>query len=334
MKRTAAVMAVLLAAFSMAPDLRAAVIKIGSVAPDRSPWGKALEEVAREWERISDGAVEVKIYPGGIAGSELDMIRKMRLGVLQGGVFTNMGLAKIERSALALNMPFLFDSLEEFDAVFERVKPVLERAVESKGFKVILWTQAGWVNFFTKDKVVYPDDLKKHKVSVTSDEPELEQLWKKMGFQVVPGDMKDLMVQLQSGMVTAAYLPALLAGSGQYFAITPHMLNLPLSPLVGGLILSDKAWGSIPAQFRQPMLEAVAKVSRELARETADLEKDALTMMKDNGLLVHEPPPDALAKWREGAARSVDDLVGKTFPRDIYDEITARIEEFRKSRGK
>jgi len=334
MRRTLAVLAVILTATAAAPLARAAtVIKIGSVAPERSPWGKALEEVAREWERISNGAVQVRIYPGGIAGSELDMVRKMRLGILQGGVFSNMGLAKIERSALALNMPFLFDSLEEFDAVFERVKPALEKAVESKGFKVILWTQAGWVNFFAKDKVVYPDDLKRHKISVTSDEPELEQLWKKMGFQVVPGHMKDLMVQLQSGMVTAAYLPALLAASGQYFAITSHMLDLPLSPLVGGLLLSDRAWQSIPAELHGPMLEAVAKAARELARETADLESEAVAMMKDNGLIVHEPPPDAMAKWREAAALSIGELVGKIFPRDIFDGITAHIREYRETRG-
>ena len=54
--------------------------------------------MAPDWERISNGAVQVKIYPGGIAGGEQDMIRKMRLGVLQGGVFSNMGLAKIDHS--------------------------------------------------------------------------------------------------------------------------------------------------------------------------------------------------------------------------------------------
>ncbi|MCK7461674.1 MAG: hypothetical protein MZU84_06240 [Sphingobacterium sp.] len=32
------------------------VIKIGSIAPARSPWDKALEQVARDWERISNGA--------------------------------------------------------------------------------------------------------------------------------------------------------------------------------------------------------------------------------------------------------------------------------------
>jgi TRAP-type transport system periplasmic protein len=334
MKKMLAIMAAAWIAFSAAPDLGAVVIRIGSVAPERSPWGKALEEVAREWERISEGAVQVKIHGGGAAGSELNMIRMIRIGNLQGGVFTNMGLAKIERSVLALNMPFLFDSLEEFNAVFEAVKPALEKNIESMGYKVVLWTQAGWVNFFAKNKIVYPDDLRKHKVSITNDEPELEQLWKRMGFQVVPGDMKDLMVQLQSGMATAAYLPAVLAASAQYFAVVPHMLDLPLSPLLGGLILSDKAWESVPAQYRQPMIEAADKAARKLILETIELEQEAVKMMIDNGLTVHEAPPDALEKWREGAARTVEDMVGKAFPRDIYDEIMARIEEYRKSRGK
>jgi TRAP-type C4-dicarboxylate transport system substrate-binding protein len=312
----------------------AVVIKIGSVAPSRSPWDTALQEVARDWEKISNGTVQVKIYPGGIAGGEMDMIRKMRLGVLQGGVFTNMGLNKIERSVLALNIPFLFDSQEEFEAVFEKMQAEFEAKLEAQGFKVILWTLAGWVHFFAKDKVVYPDDLRKHTVSVTADDPELEQIWKRMGFQVVPGDEAGLMVQLQSGMVTAAYLPPLIAGSGQYFAIIPHMLSLTLSPLLGGLVLSDRAWKSIPEEYRQPMLDAVVEASRGLYEKTMDLEREAIETMKEHGLIIHDPPPDAMEKWREGAAESVSNLVGRVVPKETYDQILSHIQEYRKGRGK
>ncbi len=49
--------------------LPALTIKIGSIAPDRSPWDKSLEELSREWEKITDGLVKLKIYPGGITGS-------------------------------------------------------------------------------------------------------------------------------------------------------------------------------------------------------------------------------------------------------------------------
>lgn len=309
------------------------VIKIGSIAPSRSPWDKALEKVAREWERISNGTIQVKIYPGGLAGTEIDMIRKMRLGSLQGGVFTSMGMSKIERSVTALNIPLLFHSPEEFNVVFEKVRPALEQKVEEKGFKVVLWTLAGWVQFFTKKPIVNPEDLKKFKISVTDNDPEIEQVWKKMGYEVVPGDFKDLMVQLSSGAVTAAYMPPLLAGSGQFFAVVPHLLTLRLAPLVGGLLLSDKAWASIPTDLRQPLLEAVADASRGLYEETMRLEADAVKMMQDNGLIVHEPTAEALSKWRDAAALGVSDLIGPIFSKEMYDRIVGYLQEFRKTRG-
>ena len=64
-------------------------IKVGSIAPARSPWDKALRELGREWKKISNGSIRLKIYPGGIAGSEKAMIRKMKIGTLGGAVFTN-----------------------------------------------------------------------------------------------------------------------------------------------------------------------------------------------------------------------------------------------------
>jgi len=311
----------------------AIVIKIASLAPSRSPWDKALEKVANEWERLSNGAVQVKIYPGGIAGGEQDVIRKMRLGVLQGGVFTGIGMGKIEHDLTVLVSPFLFPSREEFNAVFERMRPTFEKMIEDKGFKPVLWTLAGWINFFAKTEVLEPEDLKKHKISVTADFPEVEQVWKRMGYDAVTGDNQDLMIQLQSGAVTALYLPALLAASGQYFALAPHMLSLSLAPLVGGLVLSDKAWASIPAELHQPFLDAIADASRGLYDETMVLEADAIKMMKDNGLKVHDPSPAALAKWRAAADKAVGGLLGPVFSKEIYDKIMGYLLEYRKTHG-
>lgn len=332
-KKIAVALAVLALVASAAPAAAPVVIKIGSIAPERSPWGKALELVARDWERISNGTVQVKIYPGSIAGSEQDMIRKMRLGILQAGVFSNMGLAKIDHSLTVLCIPFLFHSQEEFNAVFDRMRPVFEKTIEERGFETMLWTLAGWVKFFTKTAVVDPDDLKKLKVSVTRDFPEIEQIWKRMGYEVVTGDTEGLMIQLQSGAATAAYMPALVAGSGQFFALVPHMLSPSLAPLVGGLLLSDKAWAAIPADLHQPFLDAVAAAARGLYDETMSLEAEAVKMMKENGLVVHDPPAAALAKWQEAAGRAVEGLVGSVFSKDIYDQILGYVQEYRKTRG-
>ncbi len=309
--------------------LQAQVIKIGSVAPDRSPWHDALKEIAREWESLSQGRVKLKIYPGGIAGSEEDTIRKMKVGTLGGAVLTNIGLIKIYPDAFALSIPFMFHSEEEMEFVMAKLLPVFEAQIKAKGFKVIIWTMSGWVNFFSKHPVEYPQDLKKQKLSFTTGEPQMEQAWKKSGYHIVPSELKDLMMALQSGMVDAFYLPPLVAGSGQYFALAPHMCSLKIAPLVGGMVIMDKIWEKIPGNLQQLMMDTVDRHAKKLAGETKILEQKALDSMKKNGLIVHDAPADSLPKWKEAADKGMDELIGKMFSREIYEKLRQLLQDYR-----
>jgi len=312
--------------------LPAQVIKIGSMAPDRSPWDDALKEIAREWAAISGGKVKLKIYPGGIAGGEEDTIRKMKVGTLGGAVLTNIGLTKINPDAFVLSIPFLFHSEAEMAYVMERLTPIFEQQIKEKGFKVIIWTMTGWVNLFSKSPVLYPQDLKKQKLSFSTGESEMEQAWKKSGYHIVPSELADLMMALQSGMVDAFYLPPLLAASGQYFGIARNMCSLKIAPLVGGLVIVDRLWEKIPEGQRQAMKAAVDRVSSKLAAETEKLEKKALDTMTKNGLVIHQAPPDSLAQWKEAAEQGTDALVGKLFSREIYEKLQHILQEYRQKK--
>jgi TRAP-type transport system periplasmic protein len=307
----------------------AQTIKIGSIAPDRSPWNDALKEIGREWERITNGLVVLKIYPGGIAGDEDDMIRKMKFGTLGGAVLTNIGITDINPDAFVLSTPFLFNSEKELSYIMAQLVPIFEKQNREKGYQTIIWTMSGWVNFFSKNPVLYPQDMKKQKLSVSSGEPEMEQAWKKSGYHVVPTELKDLMMSLQSGMVEAFYLPPLLAGAGQYFPFAPHMNSLKIAPLVGGLVIVNRIWDKIPDNYKQPMMDAVKKVEATLAGKTDALERDALASMKKNGLIIHEAPADSLPQWKDAASKGMDELVGKVFSRDIYDKLLKMLQEYR-----
>ena len=131
-------------------------IKVGSAAPARSPWDKALRELGREWKRISNGTVNLKIYAGGIAGNESDTIRKMRFGTLGGAVLTNVGFTNLNEEVYVMNTPFLIGSDEELNYVLRKMKSFFNKGIEEKGFKVIIWSIAGWLNFFTEKPEYYP----------------------------------------------------------------------------------------------------------------------------------------------------------------------------------
>ncbi|MCK4763455.1 MAG: TRAP transporter substrate-binding protein DctP [Candidatus Aminicenantes bacterium] len=319
----------LLSLFLLTGTLNALVIKIGSIAPDRSPWDKAIKKLGREWGKISEGKIKFKIYAGGIVGNEKDMIRKMRLGKLGGAALTNMGIIHIFPETFVLNTPLLLTSEKELDYIFEKMKPFFEKGIEEKGFKVVIWTLTGWINFFSKSPVLLPEDLKKHKISFTTGAPDLEQAWKKAGFHIVPNDLKDLTMGLESGMVNAFYLPPLMAASGQYFAQAPNMLTLKVSPLLGGIVLSKAAWKKIPNQYKKKMMDAAAKVAKDLYREILKLEEDALTEMKKHKLVINDIPPGGLETWRTAVNKGMDVLIGKAFSKEVYDQIMKHLAEYR-----
>ena len=309
--------------------ISAQIIKIGSIAPDRSPWNDALKEIGREWEKITNGQVLLKIYPGGIAGDEDDMIRKMKFGTLGGAVLTNIGITNINADAFVLNTPFMFNSEKEMNFIMGQLVPIFEKQNKEKGYQTIIWTMSGWVNFFSKNPVLYPQDLKKQKLSVSTGEPEMEQAWKKSGYHVIPTELKDLMMALQSGMVEAFYLPPLLAGAGQYFPFAPNMCSLKIAPLVGGMVIVNRIWEKIPEGYKQSMMAAVQKIQVKLGGKTDALEIEALASMKKNGLIIHEVPADSLPQWKEAANKGMDELVGKVFSREIYEKLLQMLQEYR-----
>src|SRR5215470_17738308 len=138
----------------------AEVIKLGTLAPQGSPWYDALRDIGEAWKAESGGRIELIIYAGGVAGDEPDMVRKMRIGQLQAAALSEAGLHQILPEVRALMMPMVLHSYAELDCVRDRVAPELERLFEAKGFKILNWGDAGWIRFFTTKPVTGPDDLK------------------------------------------------------------------------------------------------------------------------------------------------------------------------------
>jgi TRAP-type C4-dicarboxylate transport system substrate-binding protein len=162
------------------------VVKMATLAPEGSSWYKVLQNMGEGWKKATDGAVTLRIYPGGVSGDEDAVIRKMRVGQLQAAAVTGIGLSYLDRSFYALHVPMMYESDEEFDYVRDRLSPVLERRLEEKGMIVLNWGDAGWVHFFAKKPFTRPSEVKAMKIFVWAGDTNLIQLYKETGFNPVP----------------------------------------------------------------------------------------------------------------------------------------------------
>src|SRR5512135_3594834 len=89
-------------------------LKLGTLAPAGTSYHKSLQAMGEKWRKVSNGAVQLVIFPGGTQGSEADMVGLMQTGNLDCALITADGLSQIEPAALALQvMPLAFRNLEE-----------------------------------------------------------------------------------------------------------------------------------------------------------------------------------------------------------------------------
>lgn len=127
----------------------AAQLRIGSVVPRNSVYHQELMKLGEAWRAAQGGNARFAAFTDGSQGGEAEMVRRMRIGQLQGALMSVVGLREIEPTISALqNLPLLFRSWEEIDYVRERLRPSIERRFSERGFVVLGWGDAGWIRFF------------------------------------------------------------------------------------------------------------------------------------------------------------------------------------------
>ncbi|MBD3314479.1 MAG: C4-dicarboxylate ABC transporter substrate-binding protein [Chitinivibrionales bacterium] len=325
--------AVMICVVTLGATGSALTIKLASLAPNGSPWDKGLRAIAARWSEVSDGKVTLKIYPGGIAGGEQDMIRKMRIGQLGAAGLTGVGLSRIYPGVLALHLPLTVRTDEELTYVLEKAKPTFEAELEKKGFKVLIWTKVGWAHFFAREPVIEPGDLKKQKLFIYEGDPDGEQAWKDAGFHVVPLSPTDLSSGIQTGMVDAFTTTPLSAASYQWFKLVDHMCGMKWAPLIGAIVISTRTWNRIPEDLRPRLERECRKIGTALQDDIDEADRQAVEEMKKSGLEVNPVTEEDVAQWRAEVEEGFQKVVGKSFDRSSYELVRKHLESFRNADG-
>jgi TRAP-type C4-dicarboxylate transport system substrate-binding protein len=310
-------------------------VRLGTLAPKGSSYHQILLAMGEKWRQTPGSSVNLIVYTDGSMGGEADMVRRMRVGQIQAGLLTVVGLSEIDNSVTALqNMPMMFRSLEEVDYIGEKLRPVLEKRLLEKGFVVLCWSDSGWVRFFSRQPVAYPADLKKLKLFVWAGDVQQLDIMKAGGYQPIPLETNDILTSLQTGLINAVPSIPFYALAGQFYGPAPHMLELNWAPLVGGLVITRKIWETIPVAGRELLLKAALEAGTQIKAKGRSESDQSVESMKKRGLTVHPVTPEIEAAWRKAAEEVYPKIRGTIVPADMFDEVVRLLQEYRKTSGK
>lgn len=305
-------------------------IKMGTLAPDGSPWYQALQKMGERWRTISGGNVKLVLYPGGALGDEPDLVNKMRIGQIQAVALSGAGMSGIETGVNCLQIPMMVQSYEELDYVRDRVAPRLEKMIEARGFLVLNWGDAGWVHFFARNPVKSLDDVRKMKLFVwAGGEASEVELWKANGFHPVPLAATDILTGLQTGLIDVLPTTPLYALLNQSFGLAKYMVDVKWAPLVGATVVAKSTWDKLPAEQRSEMLKSAREAGDSLRGGIRKMGDDAVAAMEKRKLTVVHADAATIDSWRKEAEAVYPKLRGTMIPADLFDEVRKLRDQFR-----
>jgi len=311
------------------------LIKVATIAPDGSTWVKVLKEYDSQIRKESNGRMGFKIYAGGVAGDEIDVLKKIRIGQYHAAGFTGVGIGEIAPNLRVLDSPFLFKSYDEVDYIYQKFDDEFEREIEKGGFVLLGWAEVGFVYTFTKTPVYGVDDLKKLKMWAWQGDPIAEVAYKVIGVTPVPLSITEVLTSLQTGIIDGVYGSPLAILATQWFTRVKYMHDVPLSNASGALLISKRYFDSLPKDLQEILLRNGKKYMRKLVELSREENKKAIETLKKNGIMITEPPSKkVLNEYDEVGKKIRRALVGKVFSQDWLDKVEKAVEEYRKSNQK
>ncbi len=308
------------------------LIKMASLVPDSSVWGKMLKDMGAEWQEATGGEVTLRLYGGGVAGNESDVVRKMRIGQLHAAALSVSGLTDIDKGFEIFEIPMFFDSYDELFHVIEKARPELEKRLEAKGYVLLHWGHGGWVHIFSKQPVASVADLRKLKIFSLADNEAMLKLWRQNGFQPVSLAATDMLTGLQTGMIEAVPTTPLVALSLQWFRHTPYMQDLGLAPLIGATVVTRRVWNKISPEDQRELKAAAKKIEKRLMAEIPDQDQRAIEAMKKRDMNVVEVTAEQEKEWRKTAEDFIELKLESIEAKDLLELARRERDAFRAAR--
>jgi TRAP-type C4-dicarboxylate transport system substrate-binding protein len=275
----------------------AEVVKIATLAPRSSPWG----QVFKTWEdavtQRSGGAVELQFFYNGIQGDESSVAAKMKFGQLDGAALSGVGLAKIYRPILALQMPGLFTTWAKFDAARDTLRPDLEKGVKEAGFSILGWVDIGSVHTMSKGFAIkIPDDLRDKAPFSWRDDPIQAVLYQTIGAKGVVLNTPEVLPHLNFGDVNVVNSTSgdaeALAWASKLDTIIADVSGM----ITGGLVITGKRLDALSPEHRTLIVETGQIAANALAKRIPAEDDAAFARIKSKMTVVTRTPAEQ-AKW-------------------------------------
>ncbi len=301
---------VLLTLFAL-PLSAATTLKIATLAPDGSSWMKEMRAAAKSIEAQSQGRVSIRFYPGGVMGNDNSVLRKIRVGQLQGGAITGGGLSAVYPDAQVYTLPFQFRNLQEVDAVRQVMDPLILEGLHQAGYVSFGLSEGGFAYLLSNLPVRTTDDMRSLKIWIPEGDQVNARMFKALSISPIPLPLTDVMTGLQTSLIDTIASSPIGAIALQWHTRVKYLTQVPLAYLYATLVIQEKALARLDAQDRKLVETTLQATFTKLDQQNRQDNLQALEALRQQGIEFIQPSLEQRRDWETHANTTLQKLASE-----------------------
>lgn len=318
-----------------ASAVQAATLKIATVSPDGSGWVKSIRAAGERIAKATDNRVKVKLYPGGVMGSNKAVMRKMKIGQLQGAALPAGAFLKYNPDSQAYNLPFTYRSQAEIDYVRKHLDDKIEQGFKDGGLYTFGYAGGGFAYIMSKDNPIDSvESMRQQKVWIPNDDKGAIKAMGEYGVSPIPLALADVLPSLQTGLINALATSPLGAIALQWHTQIKYMTDLPVLYIYATIGISKRAFNKLSPEDQAIFAKEMRIAFKEI--EAANLVDNASAdkALKGQGVKVVTPNAEQLKTWRDISVKARQTFINEgKISSEIVAEVDRLLAEYRQKQA-
>ena len=272
-------------------------------------------------DKISD-KVTAKFFHSGQVGSAIEIIKKVRMGALNGAYLTGNYAPELSDKFGIGTLAYCMDTYAKWEALLanDELRNELFTCLEKKGLLVLDLCFFGQYGIASTKPFKTLEELKPLKMRTTQARYPLA-FWKALGMNPLPMAWADVFPGLKQGVVdgtdqTVNVTRMRLVDVCKYFTHTDHMIGLFF------FVVNKKWWNNLEAGTRDALGGIIAENMKKAREASKQLTIEGDAVLKEKGVTVTRLAPEEMEKFKTAQMTVWDQFEGD-IGKDWLDKIKA-----------
>lgn len=311
----------------MMSSVTAKNIKIATLSPDGTMWMQEMRAGGEEISKRTQGRVVFKFYPGGVMGSDENVLRKMRIGQLQGGAVTTGSLADIYPDIDIYSLPYIFSSLQQVDYVRSQMDLQLLGELEKKGYVAFGFAEGGFTYMMSDSSLHTVENVRQQKVWAPGGNKVAEAVFNSADISPVSLPLSDVLTGLQTGLVNTVITSPIGAIALQWHTRVKYVIDVPLTYIAAMLVMDKKAFSRIKKEDQAIVREVMTAAFKRIDAANRRDNLSAQEALKQQGIEYISLPEKSLNEWYEIGDKAIKKLQkNNSYSPSAYNNIMQHID--------